>query len=108
MDTEVKITQDNCLDEVEMLWQAVCAFFGMDPDLIPRPRYSWVGDQILEMGEMRIAGLGRDRKTIYLSNETDVYRGHIAHEIAHYIRWQIARDESEHYPVEVDKELYRL
>lgn len=108
METEIQITSENLETETELIWEGVCRILGYDPDQIKKPLVKWSSAQGIDLAQKgaRYAVLGPDKRVIYLSEEDDVYRGHLAHEMAHYLRWHLADyDESEYWPTKVDEDL---
>jgi hypothetical protein len=111
MDTEIILFPGNLDEEIDLLWSAVCQILRFEPDAIKKPAVRWEPDQVIDLAERgaRFAALGPDKRTIFLSSETLVYRGHLAHEMAHYLRWHLAGyDDSEYWPVKVDEEIGRI
>ena len=110
MDTEIIITPDNLEAEAEIIWQAVCQILGLDPQCIKKPIIKPATDRELEeFLDAQTAALGPDCRTIFLSSESEVYRGHLAHEMAHYLRWHLAGyEDSGWWPQKVDEEIGRI
>ena len=108
METEVRVIPENLETEMVLVWEGVCRILGYDPDQIKKPIAEWASNKLIDLAKegARYAALGPDKRKIFLAYEEDVYRGHLAHEIAHYLRWHLADyDESEYWPTKVDEDL---
>ena len=111
MDTSIQITKLNLDEEIETVWLGVCQVLGCQPNIIKKPEVKWAEDRTIDLAVPGaiFATLDPGKRTIFLSYERDVYRNHLAHEMAHYLRWHLAKyDESEYWPIKVDEEIGRV